>query len=83
MNTTFGQKIKELRKELELTQAQIAEYMLMTQSNYSKIERDVREPDLQQLKQLAEIFCVSADYLLDISEDTAINKDEIFARKLF
>ncbi len=82
MNTTFGQKIKSLREELDLTQTQVAERIPMNQSNYSKIERDQQEPDLQQLKRLAEIFCVSADYLLGITQDEAVVKDAIFARKI-
>ncbi len=54
----------------------------MNQSNYSKIERDQQEPDLQQLKRLAEIFGVSADYLLGITQDEVIVKDATFARKI-
>ncbi len=82
MNTTFGQKIKSLREELDLTQTQVAERIPMNQSNYSKIERDQQEPDLQQLKRLAEIFGVSADYLLGITQDEVIVKDATFARKI-
>jgi len=82
LNTTFGQKIKSLREELDLTQTQVAERIPMNQSNYSKIERDQQEPDLQQLKRLAEIFCVSADYLLGITQDEPVVKDAIFARKI-
>ncbi len=79
---TFGEKIKNLREYMELTQTQVAEMIPMNQSNYSKIERGLQEPDLQQLKRIAEIFCVSADYLLDVKNDETVAKDALFARKI-
>lgn len=79
---TFGNKIKNLREDLDLTQSQVAELIPMNQSNYSKIERDQQEPDLMQLKRIAEIFGVSADYLLGIKTDETISKDATFARKI-
>lgn len=79
---TFGERIKNLREELEMTQSRVAELIPMNQSNYSKIERDQQEPDLLQLKRIAEIFGVSADYLLDIKSDDAVVRDALFARKI-
>lgn len=79
---TFGNKIKNLREDMELTQSQVAELIPMNQSNYSKIERDLQEPDLMQLKRIAEILGVSADYLLGIKTDETISKDAMFARKI-
>ncbi len=79
---TFGNRIKNLREDLELTQTQVAELIPMNQSNYSKIERDQQEPDLMQLKRIAEIFGVSADYLLGINADESVAKDIMFARKI-
>ena len=79
---TFGSKLKNLREEMGLTQTDIAAQIPMNQSNYSKIERGQQEPDLMQLKRIAEIFGVSADYLLDIKNDETIAKDAVFARKI-
>ena len=79
---TFGNKLKNLREEMDLTQTQVAELIPMNQSNYSKIERDQQEPDLQQLKRISEIFGVSADFLLDIKNDEKIARDALFARKI-
>lgn len=79
---TFGNKIKCLREEMNYTQTQIAELIPMNQSNYSKIERDQQEPDLKQLKRIAEIFGVSADYLLGITNDETVAKDALFAKKV-
>ncbi len=79
---TFGNKLKILREEMDMTQTQVAELIPMNQSNYSKIERDWQEPDLKQLKRIAEIFGVSVDYLLDIKNDETVAKDAMFARKI-
>ncbi|HBN12379.1 MAG TPA: hypothetical protein DD415_02050 [Clostridiales bacterium] len=79
---TFGNKIKILREESDLTQIQVADLIPMNQSNYSKIERDQQEPDLHQLKRIAEIFGVSADYLLGIKNDETLAKDALFARNV-
>lgn len=79
---SFGNKIKNLREEMGLTQNQVAEMIPINQSNYSKIERDRQEPDLRQLKRLTEIFGVSADYLLDTKSDDTLSKDALFARKV-
>lgn len=79
---TFGQKLKNLREEMDMTQTQVAELIPMNQSNYSKIERDWQEPDLKQLKRIAEIFEVSADYLLDIKNDETVAKAATFAKKV-
>lgn len=79
---TFGSRIKALREEEDMTQTQVAELIPMNQSNYSKIERDQQEPDLMQLKRIAEIFGVSADYLLGITTDEAAAKDALFAKKI-
>lgn len=66
-----------------MSQSQVAALIPMNQSNYSKIERDVQQPDLFQLKRIAEIFGVSCDDLLEITkspENTA--KDLEFARRV-
>ncbi len=79
---TFGSRIKALREDSDMTQTQVAELIPMNQSNYSKIERDQQEPDLMQLKRIAEIFGVSADYLLGITTDETVAKDALFAKKI-
>lgn len=79
---TFGNRIRNLREDRDLSQAQVAALIPMNQSNYSKIERDLQEPDLFQLKRIAEIFCVSADELLDINVKDENAKAAVFAKKI-
>ena len=49
----------------------------MNQSNYSKIERDLQEPSIEQLKRICEILKLDSNYLLDIDgEREPHQKDE-------
>lgn len=80
---TFGSRVKKLREETGMSQAQVAELIPMNQSNYSKIERDVQEPSLFQLKRISEIFGVSCDELLETGRENAEAVQEtVFARKI-
>ena len=62
----IGQKIKDAREDLDLLQKDMAERIPMNQSNYSKIERDLQEPNLWQLKRIVEILNLDIRELLDI-----------------
>lgn len=57
-------KLKELRKEHKLTQEQISILLNVKQNTYSQYENGVREPDIDNLIKLADIFKVSIDYLV-------------------
>lgn len=53
-----------LRKHIGLTQKEIADQLGISRQAYANYETGNREPDLSTLKQLADIFSVSVDYLL-------------------
>ena len=57
-------RIKDLREDNDLTQAQIAKILMCDQSLYSKYERGEREIPLRLLVVLAEYYNVSLDYLV-------------------
>ncbi len=80
---SLGATIKELRERNGLSQQEVAAKIPMNQSNYSKIERDLQEPSITQLKRLCVIFDVSADELLGFTpEDRKILQDISFAQKV-
>ena len=62
----IGQKIRDAREDMDLLQTDMAEMIPMNQSNYSKIERDLQEPNLWQLKRIVEILNLDIRELLDI-----------------
>ena len=60
----FGERIKELRKENELKQTQLAKDLCVTSACVVKWEKGTRAPDLNMLIKVAKYFKVSADYLI-------------------
>ena len=71
----LGKKLQSLRKELNISQEQLAEQLNVTRQTISKWELGETTPDIKQAKKLAEIFKVSLDELLDTNiRDTVIEK---------
>lgn len=58
---SFGQLLKRLRKDRELTQQDLAERVGLSKSYLSKLERDDRAPPLPTVRQLADHLGLSAD----------------------
>ena len=56
MKTTFGEYIRLLRNEKELTLTQLAAKLDLDSANLSKIENGKRDFDEKRLPKLAEIF---------------------------
>ena len=63
----LGQRIKQERLKLNLTQAKLAEDIDISDSYLSYIERGEKSLSLETLIRLAERFGVSVDYLLQDS----------------
>ncbi|KAF1084951.1 LexA repressor [Sporotomaculum syntrophicum] len=61
---TFGERLAKLRKEKELSQADLAGLFKLGQSTIGMYETNKREPDSTVLKGFADFFGVSVDYLL-------------------
>lgn len=57
-------RIKELRKQKNITQIQLANYLGVVKSTISLYENENRMPDIETLNKLADYFNVSVDYLL-------------------
>lgn len=61
--------ILELRKEKGLSQQQVANAVGISQSTIAKIEINRNEATASTIRKLADFFDVSADYLLERSDD--------------
>ena len=72
---SIGSTIKRLRREKDITQEQLAEYLGITSRAISQWECDRTAPDISQLPALCHIFDVSSDVLLGI--DIEKNNEEI------
>ncbi len=69
---SIGTNIKKLRREREMTQEQLAEYLGITANAVSQWECERTAPDISQLPMLARVLQVSTDRLLGID----FSKDE-------
>jgi len=49
----------------------------MNQSNYSKIERDVQEPSMEQLRRICQILNLDPRYLLNLGEYASITEQDM------
>ena len=57
-------RIRDLREDRDMTQTQIAEYLGMSQTGYSKYETGENDIPTRVLIMLADFYDTSVDYLL-------------------
>lgn len=65
----YGTMITALRKKHKFSQKELGDHLGIGVSSISLWEQGKREPSLQHLKEMAELFGVSTDYLLFGQED--------------
>ena len=70
----YGQRIKELREEKNLSQEKLAELLHCNQRTVSKYEHEEIDLGTQTIINLCRIFEVSADYLLGLEDETGARK---------
>ena len=73
----IGEKIRNAREDMDLYQSEMAKLIPMNQSNYSKIERNIQEPNMEQLRRICEILNLDPRYLLDLGEYKSISAEDI------
>lgn len=61
----FGEKLAELRQDHKMTQRALAQRLHVTSGTISNYENGNHLPDVDKLVDLADLFGVSTDYLLD------------------
>jgi len=60
----FSIRLKQLRTDKHLTQAQVAKRIGVTASMVSSYETDIRLPSYEVMIRIADLFGVTVDYLL-------------------
>ena len=73
----FGKKIRDRREDMDYSQKDMADMIPMNQSNYSKIERGVQEPSIEQLRRICQILKLDPRYLLSLDEFEFISAEDI------
>ena len=66
---TLPYRLKELRKQRNLTQKQVATSLSVTQQSYARWENGKVMPNPDKLSDLAKFYGVTTDYLLEGQKD--------------
>ena len=74
---SFGQRLKFIRKEAEMTQNELAEQLMVSVQAVSKWECDNTMPDISQIVPLAAIFGVTTDWLLGAGTDEETDTEKL------
>lgn len=82
MDNQIGLFIAKLRKEHNLTQQDLANKLIMSRENISKIERGVNRPSIDTLAQLSNIFDISINELIAGCRKNLFNEKEINGKNL-
>lgn len=74
LDLTVGEIVKSRRKELGLTQAQLAEMINSDPYYISRIESGRRKPGRKHLRSLANALNISCDSLMGIDSDIVLHE---------
>lgn len=67
---SLGNNIQTIRKNLGLLQKEVALELNLDKSSYSKVEKDMREVKVSELKTLSNLFNMSVDDIINYDENT-------------
>ena len=73
MREILAERLKQCRKEKGFTQREVAIYCDITEKTYQNYELLTREPKVEILLKIADVFEVSLDYLLGRTEKKQVN----------
>ena len=66
---TLQEKIRGIREDNDLTQAQVAAFLGTSQTMYARYERGANELPIRHLITLCRLYNISADFFLDTQPD--------------
>lgn len=70
----YFQRIRDLREDCDLTQREVAEFLGIQQTVYSRYERGFQTIPVEHLLKLADFYHVSTDYMLGRTNNKAVNR---------
>lgn len=72
----FGDRLKSLREEKNLTQKELSRIFKISESSVGMYERNEREPSFELVDRFSDYFEVTADYLLARSNSRNMTKED-------
>ena len=79
----FGDILRTLLEDRNLTQKQFANDLNIAASTIGNYIRNLRQPDFDTIRKIANYFNVSTDYLLNHSYNSTLNKAEMDLLRIF
>ena len=70
----YFQRLKDLREDKDMKQAEIADILGIRQTVYSRYERGFQNIPLEHLLTLADFYNVSTDYILGRTNNKNVNR---------
>ena len=68
-------RLRDLREDADLNQTQLAKYLGMSQTGYSKYETGENDIPTRVLIKLAQYYKTSTDYILGVSDERSPYKN--------
>lgn len=62
-------RLKELRESKQINQIELCKQLNMEQPHYSRYEREIVKLNVELVKKLAIFYNISADYILELTDD--------------
>lgn len=78
----LAEKIKSIREQLGMTQAEVARKLGLTRSSINGWEMGLSVPSTQYIVELAKLFNVSTDYLLGMEQGAVLNIDDLTEKEV-
>ena len=69
MKTNYYRRLRDLREDHDMTQAEVAEYLGIKQPQYYRYESGMRAIHPNALKKLATLYNTSVDYILEQTDE--------------
>ena len=70
----YRERLKNLREDHDYTQAYIGELLQKSQQGYNHIEAGRAELKIEDLVILCKLYNVSADYIVGLTDNPAVNR---------
>ena len=74
MNNLDIKRLKECRLKLGITKQEAAKRLQISQPAYLRYEAGTRNPSIQTISKMAEVFSTSTDYLIGKTNESSIDR---------
>ena len=81
MDILDKERLKECRLKLGITKQEAAKRVQISQPAYLRYEAGSRNPSIQTIAKMAEVFSTSTDYLVGKSADPTPNRIVVFSHR--